>query len=492
MKNYFYNLNSKYLKAFKQNVLNMFESENIKTNEIFLKHIFKEINNLFSRIGGRVSTKKDIPKKGEYPDSNKFNRLLENIDDDLDKLYTAQTLVEDDLNNLMKFNASQRTTTFEHMLTAQQKIMSLYIKNKKDINGEIIIENNFQSSESASSDSENIHIDEIRGLLTLSSENKIVKPIDTTNVYVYFTGTKPKAPIYPAEGVFGTGSFWRIPDLPAAHHIDPGNPSDVENYKLTMIDSPNSNNGIGWVEFESVLTELIGHVQPIERREYTFLEGGNITTDSYIPNYKTTFPNKDLLALKEEISKISGLNNNVSDIYIDVGHSLHGNLGYVKRVSSQNIETSKDEMYKLVIPFTATSLTNEIYIKFNPIESDIPIILWSRSKVYSKNDNIGTDLVPPSDTNLSSNDGQYICKIAKYIVPSRLELILTYGGNAWHEIPFQMTHYAYSVGKQYTISDASNSPISLFLNKQYDVFVDSEANKRKEKDRALGVITGIR
>ena len=35
------------------------------------------------------------------------------MDDDISKLYTAQALIEDDLNSLLKFNSNQRATTFE-------------------------------------------------------------------------------------------------------------------------------------------------------------------------------------------------------------------------------------------------------------------------------------------------------------------------------------------------------------------------------------------
>lgn len=495
MKNYFYNLNKKYLQTFKMKVIDRFKNEYIKTDESFLKAIFKEMTELFRHLGGRTASKQDIPVKGDYPDGDKYNKLISAIEDDVDKLYTAQVLVEDDLNSLLKFNANQRATAFEDIIATQQKIMQLYIRHKKDISGEFIIENDFTSTDALSTDSSSVAIDEDRGVLTLASSFTESKPIDTDNVTIYFTGKKPTPPLYPNDDALRTGSHWRIPDQPEAHHVDTANPSINKNYRFMMIDTPDVNTGIGWVEFEAVLTELVPHVTLPIRSDYLFRNGNEITSRSFVPSIEQTFPNQDIWALKEEVGLIAGLNRDPELINLDVPYSLQGIDGYVKRLTRTTIESDQEEKYKLTIPFvTDAKITNEIGVRFAPIESEIPSVLWSESVIYSNigGREISYQIIPPANEDEPSEDGYYVCKFYTYVVPSRLELILVYRGDGWKRIPFQMTHYVYSINRQFDLPQQDGVNISLLLGREYDIFVDSEPNKPKERSRALNVLAGIR
>lgn len=493
MKNYFFNLNKKYLQTFKINVQRRFNETFIKNNESFLRLIFREINELFRHLGGRTSSKKDIPRKGEYPDAEIYNRLINSIDDDIDKLYTAQRLIVDDLNNLIKFNSNQRATTFEELMEAQQRILELQIKNKKDVTGQFIVENEFQSSESLSTDSSNVYIDETRGILTLSSTFDENKPIDTDNISIYFAGRKPTPPIYPNNRALRTGSHWRIPGEPEEHFVDTSNPSIDRSYRNMMIDTPNNNRGVGWVEFEAVLTELVGHIKSVDRTQYSFVDGGRISSESFIPSVKTTFTSKNLHALKEEISKIGGFNKDPQLIYVDIPYSLQGMNDYVKLINFPDINTSQEEKYKIDIPFVNAKLTNEVAIQFSPIEGDIPMIIWEESVAYSNINGreVAYPIIEPSDTNAQSDDGYYICKFNSYMIPSRVQLMVTFGGDPWHQIPFQMTHYIYTIQNQYDLPQL-DSDVSFFFKKEFDIFVDSEPNKDREQDRAINVLSGIK
>jgi hypothetical protein len=495
MKNYFYNLNKKYLQTFKRKAIDRFKNEYIKTDEALLSAIFKEMTELFRHLGGRTASKMDIPHRGDYPDAEKYNKLISAIEDDVDKLYTAQVLVEDDLNALLKFNANQRATTFEDIVSTQQKIMELYIRHKKDISGEFIVENDFTSTDALSSESSHVDIDEDRGVLTLASTFTENKPIDTNNVTIYFTGKKPIPPLYPNDDALRTGSHWRIPDQPEAHFVDTTNPSINNNYRSMMIDTPDVNTGIGWVEFEAVLTELVPHVTLPIRSEYLFRNGNEITSEAFVPSINQTFPNRDIWALKEEVGRVAGLNRDPELINLDVPYSLQGIDGYVKRLTRTVIESDQEEKYKLTIPFvTDARITNEIAVSFAPIEGDIPKILWDESVIFSNvgGREVSYQIVPPSKPNEPSEDGYYVCKFYTYVVPSRLELTLTYGGDAWHPIPFQMTHYVYSINRQFDLPQQEGVDISLLLSREYDIFVDSEPNTAKERARALNVLAGIR
>lgn len=489
MKNYFFQLNRKYIQAFKTSVIDRFKNEDIKTDEVFLKSIFKGLTELFKHIGDRTTSKNDIPKYGEYPDAEKYNKLINALSDDIDKLYKGQSLIEDDLNNLLKFNAKQRTQTFENLVSVQQKIMELYIKNKKDISGEFVIENSFESSDKLGSDSSKVDIDEVRGTLTLQSALIENKPIDTSNVVIYFTGTLPDKQVYPSNKVFGIGSHWKINSLDT-HFVNTDDPSALELYKNLMIDS-GSNMGIGWTEFEAVSTELIGSYAPKEQAVHDFQAGGSSSVQN-IPQILTSLTG-DLHTLKTEVG--NWINKDPELIYLDIPYSLQGKNGYVKRIMNRSLVTNQEEKYKVVIPFLPSAkLTNEIAITFAPIQGNIPKILYEESKIFSNSGGreLSYSLVPPSDTKLIADDNYYICKFNNYLVPYRLELILVYGGDGWHYTPFEMSHYIYSMNKTYKLSpiDQEDIEISILIEKNYNVFVDSEPNKNKEKERALGVLRG--
>lgn len=489
MKNYFYNLNKIYLESFRQNVINKFTSYNFKTDENFLKVIFTEINNLFSHLGGRTSSKKYIPKTGEYPDSSKFNKLIDSIHDDVNKLYTAQQLIADDLNNLLNFNSNQRESTFEEVVNTQQNLMNLYIKHKKDISGEFVVKTDFQSQSSLGSLSSGVEIDQVRGVLTLASSFIDNKPIDTDNVVIYFSGKKPSGEIYPNNNVLYPGSHWKIPGYSTSHHIDVLNPSALKNYKRMMIDDQNVNTGVGWTEYESVITELVLHTGMMER------SWSDLMSLSEVLNIGSTFSNKGMNDLKREIGIISGLNKDPEFIYADMINSLQGRDGYLRGVlSTPTIQTDQQEKYKLIIPFNSSAkLTNEIAIGFSAIESDIPIVLWNESTIYSNTAGreLSYPIINPADSNAISDDGYYICKLNNYIVPSRLELILTFGGDPWHAIPFEMAHYVYSMSKPFNLPQQNNENVSFMLGRSYDVFVDSEPNESRQKARALNVLKGV-
>ena len=96
MKNYFHTINKTYVENFFRRVKSSYKNNNIHTDSLFLKTILRSINDLFKLIGGRISNKDDIPKAKDYPDSTKFNHLIEDINIDVKKLFTSQKLIEND------------------------------------------------------------------------------------------------------------------------------------------------------------------------------------------------------------------------------------------------------------------------------------------------------------------------------------------------------------------------------------------------------------
>lgn len=476
MRNYFYKLNDKYIKSFLNNVNNRFMASNKRTDVILLRSIFREINELFRKIGGRISDKSNIPQKNEYPDSRKFNELVTDISHDLDKLYTAQRLIEDDVQNVLNYNSIQRTEIFEDLLSSQQKILSLFIKNKKHLKGQETITESFQDKLSIGEGSSNVRV--INGVLTLNAETNIVKPIDTNGVRMFFSGKKHIINLYPNANILALGSHWKIEKMPDVHFLDPKNSSEIKEYRYLMIDDPDNNQGVGSCRFQSVKTILKGNIYDIAH------EGSRIgisSLEKLLPNLRTYGKDIDLEAIKEVISKTTGISKNF--LNIDLSNSLQ-----IQYSDHKDIQIRDDQKYKLVIPFVSPPITNEINIKFEPSPKNIyPTIDWNESKVYSNTEGAESiyNLIPGKET---TKNGEYSCRIVNHVVPSRLELIVFYGDDVWNNFGYYMAHYQYNKSKTYALPSNDGNTVNLDLHKVYDVFVDAEPNNEDERKRAKNVL----
>lgn len=492
MKNYFHKINQTYVENFFRRVKSSYKNNNIHTDSLFLKTILRSINDLFKLIGGRISNKDDIPKAKDYPDSIKYNHLIEDINIDVKKLFTSQKLIEADVNNLLNFNSSQRLKTFENLTSTQQQVYSLYIKNKKYSGRELTIpsSNPFTSSDNMSSESNGICIDQSRGVLTLDSVKSLSKPIDVNNVKIFFSTSIPEGTIYPNNISLGLGSHWNIPGRSKAHFIG-DTLSDVEAYTAMMIDTPNENTGIGWCEFEAVRTEIDTFHKKFESKTTYRLTDVTKGTHSTVYSNSLTIP--DEFKIKNYIGKM--FNRDAESIYFDLPNSLQGK--YISNAFP--ILNFSNPQYKLVIPFNSDApITNEIIIDLEPDDLGFyPKIVWKESKVFSNQNgsDIAYTFATPSTSQDITNNGEYKCLIQNsFIKPSRVELMLEYGSDDLHWVPisFMMSHYSYSNQQNYYLQDSNQENILLVLNKTYDIFVDSEADKENEKSRALNILLSRR
>lgn len=487
MKNFFYQINKEYIKAFRQRISDRFAAFDIRSNTNFMKSLFREINELFQKMGGRTVSKTDIPQPDDFPDSDTYNRLINDISFDIDKLFTAQKLVEDDVNNLMNFNSSQRVKTFENLTNIQQGVYSLYVKNRQDLSGERKIEVNFLDSSVASEDSSDIFIDEDRGTLTLSFTSNITKPVDVSNVTAFFSGKRPITPVYPnvdnpehLATFMAVGSHWKRDDNDA-HFVDTKSSTAQDEYRERMIDDPDNNFGVGWCEFEAVETSLDG------TRFYKFDSGSKYKKTPWT----STQNRRDELTMKSYIGDF--LKKDPELLYLDYTNSFQGK--YCKINQKDDNEERGIEQYKITIPFVNAPITNEVTVDFASNEERgsedggvVPRINWELSRGWVNEQSyplVRPNVVSDTDT----NDGQYVCMFAVPIAPTRLELILEYPGNQWQLIPFFMSHYVYSTNKNYRLTTAG-STVNLTLGKTYNVFVDAEFDEENEVNRAIGVLLG--
>lgn len=490
MRNYFYKINKTYIDSFTRKVNGRYKNSSIHNDSKFMKALLREVNDLFKFLGGMVSSKDNIPKADEYPDAAKYNSLILDINTDLNKLFTSQTIVEQDVNNLLNFNSNQRIKTYENLTSTQQLVYSLYIKNKKSVGGETVIpaENPFTSSDNLSNETNGTTINQDRGSLTLAFDTTIVKPVDIKNVFVYFNKVVPAGATYPNNRSLHLGSHWKTSGKES--HFISDNLSDVENYRQMMVDNPQNNYGVGWCEFEAVRTEI----SPRSRRFvfnalHKLLDANNGVFSTI---YSTRFVTPDELAIKTYIGK--KYNRDAESVYLDIPNSLQG------KYITYNLEPLYfiNPQYKIVIPFTNDAPpTNEIIVTFQPDSLGFfPKINWTESKVYTNDfgSDVAYPLLAPSEYNKVTDNGEYRCMLKDaFIKPTRLELIVEYGSDQVHWVPidFMMSHYSYNVQKNYYL-DQTDGQILLLLNKTYDVFVDAEADEENEKNRALNVLLGRR
>lgn len=466
----FYKLNQSYIDSFYKNVYSRLEEDDKKTETGLLRTVLKEVTELFRKIGGQISSKRDIPRSDEFPDSAKYNKLIKNIAFDIDKIYNAQKLVEGDVGSLLSFNSNQRDKILEKLSNSQQSVYSAYIKARKESVGGVVIPagNPFSGAESIGPGSEDVFVDKDRHSLTLGFSSTISKPVDIRGTAVYFSGRKPTKPIYPNNSILGIGSHWKKFSTDP-HFIDTTDPSTVDRYKAMLIDDPNNNDAIGVCEFEAV------------------------ETTNYQPDVKYDSNNNSIRTLKKFIGE--EYNKDPELLWVDVANSLQGSNGYFKEELLESKGSQKPQ-YKLVVPFINANITNEIILEFTPNEKRmVPHIEWSESKVFS---NVGGSDVAYSLIEAETVDGdssvlgKYVCHTASFVIPSRLEIILYYEADEhmWCHIPFFMSHYVYSDHKTYQLPYLSSTQDKVFisLKKSYDIFVDSEANESKEKRRAINAL----
>lgn len=463
MRNFFLKINKKVFSEFRYSVSTSFDSFYRKTDSVLLKSVLKEVNNLISKISGRQSNKSDIPKPDDYPDSSRVNKLLTDIVTDLDKIYEAQTIVDDNVRQVMLFNSSQREKSLNNLYSVQGKVYNAYVKSNKILNGSTVIpaKNPFTSTDAITGQSSDVVIDPIRSTLTLSKrKSEQLKDIDINNVRVINSSSVPdEVNLYPSTSELAIGSHW-MKEKKDRNFIDKDDPVESDSYRQRMIDSETNNMSIGSCEFESVFTS---------------------SKNKNIPEI-----------LKIELGKELGKDSNL--IYLDEVNSSQSRYT-TKTISVPDIKWNK---FKLIIPFLETAPINELVITFSPDSNgNVPNINWEDSRIYAKNDNsehIVTFIKPNTSDNFGKSDGEYRMITRKTIIPKRAEIVIEMDANAWIPLSFYMSYLSYQETQTYDLTTFSSvngqsviGKVKLVFNKKFDIFVDSRPPLSKEgedKDKA--------
>lgn len=456
MKNTF-RLNSKYIGEFRRRVNDSFILYEKRSLSNFLKSLFKEITRLFNSIGGQISNKNNVPQINEYPDSDKVNNLIHDICFDIDKLYKTQNIIEEDLNALLNFNDYHRDQIFNDYLLIEHNVNKEYISNiNGGIDGNIFTEY-FDNNAITGNGSENVLIDENRGVLTLSSETeKVENIIDTDSVEIIFhENTIPNTyPKFPLSNTLSVGSHWKKYLGTDPHFIDETNDQQRSKYKTRMIDDINASDNIGYCEFESVFSNYTSGTGIIDTvKTYVGKKIGKDSNNIYL--------NRDSIQ-----SKYCYFSSNLPDLF------------------------NQKQTLKLTIPLLpgAEVFTNQFDIDFSYMSNgnNAPAILFKKSRAISTD---GTEyhLV---DSRHNGN-GIYTCIISSYINLKSIELILDIGTgiNSWEYIDWVMGHWQYTNRLTYTSATARDA-VHISIEKVYDIFVDRIGNEEEELSIATNIIKG--
>jgi len=448
----FFRLNSKYIFNFRKNISSKFESYDKRSISNFLKTILKELTSLFNKIGGQRSSKYDIPNKNDYPESKKINKLVDDICFDLDKLYTSQSIIVEDLNSLLQLNDYHRDQIFNSFILMEHKINKEYIKSlSNDSSSNIIIEC-FDSEVIFADGSQNISIDSHRKVLSLESDYTVHRPIDTNMVNIEFINYDSSFILYPNSKELNIGSNWKK-ELPDDSHFIKSNNHKV--YRNKMLNITGSNEDIGYCEFESVfsydndITNLVNNIK------------------DYVGNHYKKNPNTLYLT-----------STSLQPDYIDNSKVLPDFF-------------NKKQILKLSIPLTVGDIyTNQFNIDFSYMSNgnNPPIIIPDKSYVYG-NDNLSY----PITSAAHAGDGKYACIISSFVNLKQIDLMLDIGTavNSWSYIDWAMSYWEYNQTINYIISkgkDENDKDFNISLTKTYDIFVDTKSDLNEEKNNAAAII----
>jgi hypothetical protein len=466
---YIREINKKYITEFKNRLSSGFKALIRSSDSMYMRTILKEINRLFRIISGRLSSRHDIPNATDFPDTIRFNRLLEDVDTDIDKVYTAQALIESDVQNLVNFNSLEREKQINNLTRVQKQVYSVYVKSKKGVIGTTIIREDFKD-EHLSKESSGVEVNMTKEALQLSTLSLNINRniVDTAFVECVFIETpNEKYNLYPNNRILSLGSFWKKASNDP-HFMGKDN---INYYRSLMIDDPNTAN-VSSTQFEAV---------------YTFDEN------------KVVGPFTQASAIREKVE--TELSNyfqlHPSFIMVDKANSLNG-----KYTSTNNIENDPDQAVtqpniRLSIPFKNNApVSTSMVIDFEPNDANIiPTIDLTNSFARdNKGNNNKFIAIDAKKQATYSGTGRVQIDFKEAIVPTRVDLSLSYTNSAWALLKeYMMSGYVFEKRKTFELNTNDGSSITATLTKIAWVFVDSESNLHKEEEKANIVmnLTGV-
>lgn len=461
MAGYYRKINEKYIKQFKNRVRDGVNALVRVTDSMVLRVILKEVNRLFGIMSGRQTSRRDIPTPSDFPDSKTFNKLLDDIDIDIDKVYTAQTLIESDVQNVANFNSLEREKGLKNLARVQRKVYNVYLKSKKNIDGTIIIREDFKNDE-VPPESVGVQVNLNKETLTLQVEDtsEVRTAVDNNIVDCFFVDSPSnKYNIYPNNRHLTLGSFWK-----QERGYDPhwSLKESKTRYKYMMVDGPTASN-IGSTQFEAV---------------FTYDENGSMRT-----------------AVEQELGNYFQLHP--SFIQVDRSNSLHGKFSSVFNIDTATTQETVNPRVRLSIPFTRnTPLSSSFLVDLEPNDGGVlPSIDFNASSAYDVNNRkVKFQALDTSKVSDYTKTGRYQLNFNEPIIPTRVDLIIYFANSPWAELgEYMMAEYIFEKRKTFQLATNLSTSITTTLVKTAYVFVDAESNVRNEEIRANNVmkLTGV-
>ncbi len=455
MSKYIKEINNKYITEFKIRLRNGFNSLLRSSDSMYMRTILKELNRLFKIMAGRISSKLDIPKNNEFPDTAKFNTLLESLDIDIDKIYKAESIIESDLQNVVNFNSLEREKQINNLAKVQQSVYSAYIKSKKGLIGTTIIREDFKTDK-ISKESTGVQVNLNKEVLMLqvlsSSINR--KSVDNRLVECLFVEfPDEKYNIFPSNKSLALGAFWKTSNN-RSHFNGKIYPTW---YRTQMVDdaSPTS---VSSCQFEAM---------------YTFDEDGKMRDK-----------------IENELGNYFQLHHTF--IMVDKSNSVHGEYTSTENIEYANVVTVRPNI-KLSIPFkTHIPASTSLIVDVEPNDSNIiPTIDIDKSFTEDVNGRkINFVSVDKKKIESYNKTGRYQLDFTDPIVPIRVELILSYSSASWSQLKeYLMAGYIYEKSKVFQLEINDGSSVSTTLRKVAWVFVDAQMPLKKEEQRANKVMS---
>jgi hypothetical protein len=176
---------------------------------------------------------------------------------------------------------------------------------------------------------------------------------------------------------------------------------------------------------------------------------------------------------------------------------MHGAYSSTYDIETSNIKESVNPKVKLVIPFKDNSpLSSSFIADFEPNDGGVlPSINIDESFAYDvRNKKVRFQNIIESKIDSYDRTGRYQITFQEPIIPTRIELILSYANSPWPTVKeYMMTEYIFEKRKTFQLETSLGSAITTTLVKVAYVFVDTESVKSNEIIRANNVmkLTGV-
>jgi len=454
MNSYVRKINEKYISDFKFRIQSGIAELVRSTDATVLKVILQEVNRLFRIMSGRLVSRLDIPMPDRFPDADKFNSFISDIDIDLDKVFTAQELVSNDVQNVVNFNSLEREKARRNLADAQKKVYNVYIKSKMGLDGATVIREDFRDDR-LYAESNGVQINLNKENLTLKVEESFVdrKSVHKDKVDIYFTELPDEGfKLYPNNRNLALGSFWKrgTSDI----HFTAKN--DEGRYKTYMVDE-NDGVNVGSTQFEAV---------------YTYEQASN-------------------LSIRDRVERELGNYLNLHPSFIMIDDAISIRRTYITQKSMEGIEEVINPSIKLVVPFKGEAPVGTTFIV--DLEGNdanvIPTIDVAKSFVYDENNRkVKFQKIPDSKVDEYGKTGRYELVFNEPLRPTRMELICFFNSNAWADITeYMISEYLFEKIKKITLQTNLGN-IETILRKKAYVFVDAESDLLNERRRANDVM----